>query len=34
LIRAKARIAKNDGTILAVGISTFMKLRDSATDSL
>ena len=34
LIRAKARIAKNDGTILAVGISTFMKLRDSATGSL
>ena len=34
LIRAKARIAKNDGTILAVGISTFMKQRGSATDSL
>ena len=34
LIRAKARIAKNDGTTLAVGISTFMKQRDSATDSL
>src|SRR4030043_145456 len=34
LLRAKARIAKNDGTILAVGISTFMKLRDSATGSL
>jgi uncharacterized protein (TIGR00369 family) len=28
LIRAKARIANKDGTILAVGISTFMKLRD------
>jgi acyl-CoA thioesterase FadM len=28
LIRAKAHIGKNDGTILAVGISTFMKLRD------
>jgi len=34
LIRAKARIAKNDGTILAVGMSTFMKQRGSATDSL
>jgi len=34
LIRAKARIAKNDGTILAVGISTFMKQRGSDTDSL
>jgi uncharacterized protein (TIGR00369 family) len=34
LIRAKAHIAKNDGTILAVGISTFMKQRGSATDSL
>jgi uncharacterized protein (TIGR00369 family) len=34
LIRAKARIAKEDGTILAVGTSTFMKQRDSATDSL
>jgi uncharacterized protein (TIGR00369 family) len=34
LIRAKAHIAKEDGTILAVGTSTFMKQRDSATDSL
>jgi uncharacterized protein (TIGR00369 family) len=34
LIRAKARIAKEDGTILAVGISTFMKQRGSGTDSL
>ena len=34
LIRAKAHIAKEDGTILAVGISTFMKQRTSATDSL
>jgi len=34
LIRAKAHIAKEDGTILAVGTSTFMKQRGSATDSL
>jgi uncharacterized protein (TIGR00369 family) len=34
LIRARAHIAKDDGTILAVGISTFMKLRGSGTDSL
>jgi uncharacterized protein (TIGR00369 family) len=34
LIRAKAHIAKKDGTILAVGISTFMKQRGSDTDSL
>jgi uncharacterized protein (TIGR00369 family) len=34
LIRAKAHIAKEDGTILAVGTSTFMKERNSATDSL
>jgi acyl-CoA thioesterase FadM len=34
LIRARAHIAKDDGTILAVGISTFMKLRASGTDSL
>jgi uncharacterized protein (TIGR00369 family) len=34
LIRAKARISKNDGTILAVGISTFMKQRGSTTGSL
>jgi uncharacterized protein (TIGR00369 family) len=34
LIRAKAHIAKEDGTILAVGISTFMKQRGSQTDSL
>ena len=33
LIRAKAHIAKKDGTILAVGISTFMKQRGSAPDS-
>lgn len=34
LIRAKAHIAKNDGTIVAVGISTFMKQRNLVTDSL
>ena len=34
LIRAKAHIAGKDGTILAVGISTFMKRGSSATDSL
>jgi len=34
LIRAKAHITKDDGTILAVGISTFMKQRGSGTDSL
>jgi uncharacterized protein (TIGR00369 family) len=33
LIRAKAHIAKKDGTVLAVGISTFMKQRGSDTDS-
>ena len=34
LIRAKAHIAKDDGTILAVGISTFMKQWGSSSDSL
>jgi acyl-CoA thioesterase FadM len=34
LIRAKAHIAKEDGTILAVGTSTFMKQRNLVTDSL
>jgi uncharacterized protein (TIGR00369 family) len=34
LIRAKAHIAKKDGTILAVGISTFMKQRGSDTECL
>lgn len=34
LIRAKAHMAKKDGTILAVGISTFMKQRGSDIDSL
>jgi len=33
LIRAKARIADKDGTILAVGTSTFMKQGTSATNS-
>ena len=33
LIRAKARIANKDGTILAVGMSTFMRQRGSATES-
>jgi len=33
LIRAKARIADKDGTILAVGISTFMNQGTSATNS-
>ncbi len=32
LIRARARITQEDGTILAVGISTFMKQRTSAVD--
>jgi len=34
LIRAKAHIAQEDGAILATGTSTFMKQRNSATDSL
>lgn len=34
LIRARAHIAQKDGTILAVGVSTFMKQGGSATDSL
>jgi uncharacterized protein (TIGR00369 family) len=34
LIRAKAHIAQKDGAILATGASTFMKQRNSATDSL
>jgi len=34
LIKAKAHIAKNDGTILAVGMSTFMKQPGSDTDVL
>jgi uncharacterized protein (TIGR00369 family) len=34
LIRAKAHIAQEDGAILATGMSTFMKQRDSARDSL
>jgi uncharacterized protein (TIGR00369 family) len=34
LIRAKAHIAQEDGAILAVGKSTFMKQRGSGTDSL
>lgn len=33
LIRAKAHIAKEDGTIVAVGISTFLKQGGSGTDS-
>jgi len=33
LIRAKAHLAKKDGTILAVGISTFMRQRGSGTDA-
>jgi uncharacterized protein (TIGR00369 family) len=34
LVRAKAHIAQEDGAILATGTSTFMKQRNSATDSL
>jgi uncharacterized protein (TIGR00369 family) len=34
LIRAKAHIAQEDGTILATGKSTFMKQQNSAADSL
>jgi uncharacterized protein (TIGR00369 family) len=34
LIRAKAYLSKEDGTILAVGNSTFMKQRGSGTPSL
>ena len=34
LIRAKAHIAQEDGAILATGTSTFMRERNSATDSL
>ena len=34
LIKAKAHIAKEDGTILAVGNSTFMKQGSSGDDSL
>jgi len=34
LIRAKAHIAQEDGAILATGTSTFMKQRNSGTDSL
>jgi uncharacterized protein (TIGR00369 family) len=32
LIRARARITQEDGTILAVGMSTFLKERSSAVD--
>jgi uncharacterized protein (TIGR00369 family) len=34
LIRAKAHIAQEGGAILATGTSTFMKQRNSATDSI
>ena len=33
LIRAKAHIAKKDGTIVAVGVSTFLKQGGSGTDA-
>ena len=33
LIKAKAHISRDDGTILAVGTSTFIKQRGSGTDS-